>query len=428
MRLRLTACLAAAVAVLLLVSLLQDPVVVERPKKKREKPPVFIPQQRATTTRTPPTRTRTPPPPPPEDLRSLYETLRQEDRSQPQPQPQPQAQAVRWTERPEGSSSSSPVFVGRRVLIFTMDSTAEYEANALKGGAAGEITVRKSLTEALVALGAVVDVAISDADFEKRKCSVEDCDYGAVVLDPWTWAAPGWRPKAPLRGREDRVFLLDFFGAEGPRNGGIAVPPKRILTAYPTFPSNSFLGFAYDESFSTMAKKKNQVVVWGKDPKHFEGKERVLEAIADVAEVHVTLTKENAPKSMRQKKINITYHGHLAKDDWHRLLAESKAVVGLGHPLLGPTALDAVAHGCVYVDPAYAKPVKGYWSQHPYLRDHLGEPYVCEAKIDDPRSYVRCVQKALLQEDLTPHVPADFTTDAHRARVEALFRPVLLAS
>ena len=363
------------------------------------------------------------------DLGSLYERLRGRDVVFPSSSSETKAKEAssESTEprekdlffiRPENGESL--LFAGKKVLVFTMDSTSAYEANAKKGGAAGEITIRKSLTRGLRDLGATVDVCSSDADFERR-CSVKRCDYEALVLDAWTWAAPGWRPKASLLGREKRVLLLDFFGANGPRENGIDLPPARILTAFPTFPGNTFLGYAYDEDFShERRKKKNQVVVWGKDPKHFEGKEAVIRAVADVAEVHLTL-KGPLP----QLTHNIVYRGHLPKADWTALLEESKAVLGLGDPLLGPTALDAIAHGCVYVDPTYPKPLKTYHSQHPYLRHAIGEPYVCVAAINDPKSYVACVKNAL-QKDLPPFLPTAFSTQAYRARLRHIFEPLLL--
>jgi hypothetical protein len=47
-----------------------------------------------------------------------------------------------------------------------------------------------------------------------------------------------------LIGHEHQIFLLDFFGAKGPNRNGIKVPPNRILTAFPTYPGNTFLGYA----------------------------------------------------------------------------------------------------------------------------------------------------------------------------------------
>lgn len=49
-----------------------------------------------------------------------------------------------------------------------------------------------------------------------------------------------------------------------------------------------------------------------------------------------------------------------------------------GDPLSGPSAVDAVAAGCVYLNPVYRTPFKKiYTSQHPFLEDSVGPPYVC---------------------------------------------------
>lgn len=43
--------------------------------------------------------------------------------------------------------------------------------------------------------------------------------------------------------------------------------------------------------------------------------------------------------------------------------------LGLGNPLVGPSAVDAVVAGCVYINPTYKRPTKDvYWSQHPFVR------------------------------------------------------------
>lgn len=43
------------------------------------------------------------------------------------------------------------------------------------------------------------------------------------MIVPTLQAAPGWVPKPFLRGHEDRIFLLDFFGAPTPTKNGIKV-------------------------------------------------------------------------------------------------------------------------------------------------------------------------------------------------------------
>lgn len=47
-------------------------------------------------------------------------------------------------------------------------------------------------------------------------------------------------------------------------------------------------------------------------------------------------------------------------------------MIGLGNPLVGPSAVDAVVAGCVYINPIYDQPMKEmYWSQHPFLEKEV---------------------------------------------------------
>lgn len=49
-----------------------------------------------------------------------------------------------------------------------------------------------------------------------------------------------------------------------------------------------------------------------------------------------------------------------------------------GDPLSGPSAVDAVMAGCMYINPIYATPKKTFYeSQHPFLEQSVGSPHVC---------------------------------------------------
>jgi len=318
-----------------------------------------------------------------------------------------------------------------KCLLFTMDSIDSYVQRSKHGGASGEITVRESLVKHLrLVLNVRVDVARSDAEFERVRGSAMG-GYAFVVLDAWTWAAKGWVPKPNLRGQEHKVFLLDFFGAEQPTRRGINVPASRILTAFPTFPGNTFLGYAIDKAqlpntapggLLVSKPKKPQGVIWGKDPKHYSGRELVLKAVADVAPLYSTLSVRDAPSKLRAHP-NIHFLGHQTKEKWQELLAESMFMLGLGNPLVGPSAVDAVVAGCVYVNPVYDKPVKDvYLSQHPYLEDRVGAPHVCSSKLSDIPAVVSCVRYAVANEVL-PLIPAELTEAAYQSRVEDIFAP-----
>lgn len=61
-----------------------------------------------------------------------------------------------------------------------------------------------------------------------------------------------------------------------------------------------------------------------------------------------------------------------------------------------------------------------YHSQHPYLAEAVGEPYVCSVDLEDVEAVKKCVQKAL-SVNLPPFIPKELTTDAHEERVEKIF-------
>jgi hypothetical protein len=317
-----------------------------------------------------------------------------------------------------GGSDSGSGISAKRALVFTMDSISAYEADSKRGGAAGEIRVRESVQAALKQLGVEVKVAKSDAEFEQ--CNGANFDF--IVVDPWTWAARGWVPKAPLRGHDSKVFVLDFFGSPKLKGTGFNVPAKRFLTAFGS-PWNTFLGYSMTSASALTAPKKKQGVLWGKDPRHFAGKEGMLHRVADSlaaasADNSVTLVS-TATKPVFQHA-NIKWLGHQTGEQWDTLLRDSRFLVGLGDPLLGPSALDAIAAGCMYINPILKVPVKGSSSQHPWAAENIGAPYVCSYQENDAKSLGACIAKAMTS-NLTPLVPVEFTHDAYVRRVKGIF-------
>lgn len=141
------------------------------------------------------------------------------------------------------TSENTSKGIKKKALIFTMDSIPTYEENSLSGGAAGELLIRHSLEAAFKHFNVDVRVIKSDREFEESNAKV----YDFIILDPWTWAAKGWVPKKVIRGLDDKIFILDFFGSEGLRGNELKIPKSRILTAYGS-PWNTFLGYFIDES------------------------------------------------------------------------------------------------------------------------------------------------------------------------------------
>lgn len=232
----------------------------------------------------------------------------------------------------------------------------------------------------------------------------------------------GWVPKRQLVGHESKIYILDFFGSPGLRGNSLNIDLKRILTAYGS-QWNSFLGYFIKPSDIEGAaggggstERTEGGVIWGKDTKHFEGREGLLRAVAEQAPLSSTAT------SQVFRHPNVKWLGHQTADSWKALLRRSKFMIGLGNPLLGPSAMDAISNGCVFINPIYRVPMRdgAFKSQHPYAVEHIGEPYVCSYPEQDQAALLNCVKKAQ-KENLTPFIPKDFTEEAYLARVEKLF-------
>ena len=90
-----------------------------------------------------------------------------------------------------------------------------------------------------------------------------------------------------------------------------------------------------------------------------------------------------------------------------------------GDPLMGPSAVDAVAAGCVYINPVLEPPVRGrFRSQHPFL-EAVGPPHVCTVALADVEGVLACVRTAVAT-DLPPFVPPELTEGQYLARLAGI--------
>lgn len=229
---------------------------------------------------------------------------------------------------------------------------------------------------------------------------------------------PGWVPKPLLRGQQSKVYVLDFFGSEKLLNSkkDFDIPPTRLLTAFGS-PWNTFLGYSIEPEFGDLqtVTKHRRGVIWGKDPRHFEGRQELLRRVADQVELHSTASRPvfNHP--------HIKWDGHQTPAGWRKMLSQSKFMIGLGDPLLGPSAIDAISVGCVYINPIYKSPVRQiHKTQHDYASRVIGPPYVCNADLDDVDSVLKCVEGAL-SANLPPFIPPDFLHENYIRRVSEIF-------
>ncbi len=98
-----------------------------------------------------------------------------------------------------------------------------------------------------------------------------------------------------------------------------------------------------------------------------------------------------------------------------------------GDPIAGPSAVDALAGGAAFLNPTFDTPRAGFFtSQHPFLSEHVGAPYVCDFRWEAPETLAACARAALDGPPLAPVIPAALSEAAHAARVRDIFGPLLL--
>jgi hypothetical protein len=64
-------------------------------------------------------------------------------------------------------------------------------------------------------------------------------------------------------------------------------------------------------------------------------------------------------------------------------MSSSRFLLGVGEPIDGPTAMEAMAQGCVFINAKFTPPVvydgkptvRPYTSQHPFVEHYVPEPY-----------------------------------------------------
>jgi alpha-1,3(6)-mannosylglycoprotein beta-1,6-N-acetyl-glucosaminyltransferase len=185
----------------------------------------------------------------------------------------------------------------------------------------------------------------------------------------------------------------------------------------------------------------------------WENVTRILDIVNTITPVHGTVnadTKYTIPSY-------VVNHGVLNGEAFHSLLRQVKVSVctlcmtsvqiflGLGFPYEGPAPMEAIANGCVYINPIFHQPkgrltetffnekptLRELTSQTPYLADFVGPPYVLSVDIHNETELRKAVHTALNTDvcvsgkhsnlmnalQLTPHLPYEFTAVGMLERV-----------
>ncbi|KAF0980458.1 hypothetical protein FDP41_013672 [Naegleria fowleri] len=131
------------------------------------------------------------------------------------------------------------------------------------------------------------------------------------------------------------------------------------------------------------SSEKIEFLVWGKEPRYFtkpvkDFLSRLHSTFAPNIAIHTTL------KSMDHPILPfIVNHGIKGIEEWKSLLRSVHFVIGIGDPVVGPTAMDAISCGAIFLNPVYdhervLNNLNGWFklkNQHPYVQQYIGPPY-----------------------------------------------------
>ena len=262
-----------------------------------------------------------------------------------------------------------------------------------------------------------------------------------------------------------KLRILDSFGTEeffndpskaeksGFRNpwGRLNLNLKQFWTFYP-HPNqpNEFLGFAAQSELTPndlenriIQKKQNIAVLYGKKKSYFEGKENFINWLGNFFEIHTTITDGAIDEGAR---LNITNHPQLDSEGFGRLLESSKIFVGMGFPFEGPSPLEALNHGCYFLNPIFDEPIGRQSSQsdtlnkeHEYIKDFFFDkptfrkltsqvPYfehvkfetIINSKLEQSDELLEKFNKIKIQEIFKPTIIQDFTATSLQKRIHNL--------
>uniref|UniRef100_A0AAV2KJG4 alpha-1,6-mannosyl-glycoprotein 6-beta-N-acetylglucosaminyltransferase n=1 Tax=Knipowitschia caucasica TaxID=637954 RepID=A0AAV2KJG4_KNICA len=255
-----------------------------------------------------------------------------------------------------------------------------------------------------------------------------------------------------LKRHKCHIRVIDTFGTEPAYNheeyatqhgyrtnwGYWNLNARQYMTMFPHTADNSFMGFVVEEVNETerLSIQKNKIhnmaVVYGKDASmwQLEGKDRFLELLHHHMEIHGTVYYDS--QRPPQVPAFVKNHGLLPQNELQQLLRKAKLFIGFGFPYEGPAPLEAIANGCIFLQPMFHPPhsslnhdfFKGkptsreVTSQHPYAEQYIGRPHVITIDFGNSTTFNETIRE-IMELNVEPYVPHEYTCEGMLERVHA---------
>uniref|UniRef100_A0A8C1N7Q9 alpha-1,6-mannosyl-glycoprotein 6-beta-N-acetylglucosaminyltransferase n=1 Tax=Cyprinus carpio TaxID=7962 RepID=A0A8C1N7Q9_CYPCA len=351
----------------------------------------------------------------------------------------------------------------KRILVhvgfLTEESGDVFSPKVLKGGPLGEMVQWADILTTLHVLGHNLKISLSVKELQgslgvppgRGSCPlIGPLPFDLIYTDYHGLQQMKQHMGLSFRQHRCHIRVIDTFGTEPAYNneeyatvngyrtnwGYWNLNCKQYMTMFPHTPDNSFMGFVTEELNQTERlmiqrdKVNNMAVVYGKEASMWKGKEKLLSILHRYMDIHGTVYYE----AQRPPEVPafVRNHGLLPQQELQQLLRKAKLFLGFGFPYEGPAPLEAIANGCVFLQPKFSPPrsslnheffrgkptSREVSSQHPYTEQYIGKPHVITVDFNNSQEFETAVQD-ILKDKVEPFIPSEYTCEGMLERVNA---------
>nr|XP_029492341.1 alpha-1,6-mannosylglycoprotein 6-beta-N-acetylglucosaminyltransferase B-like isoform X3 [Oncorhynchus nerka] len=369
------------------------------------------------------------------------------------------------TWRNQTTTPTHKPFPKRQILVhvgfLTEESGDVFSPKVLKGGPLGEMVQWADILTALHILGHNLKISVSLKELQgflgvppgRGSCPLTGpLPFDLIYTDYHGLQQMRQHMGLSLRKHKCHIRVIDTFGTEPAYNhedyatlhgyrtnwGYWNLNCRQYMTMFPHTPDNSFMGFVAEELNDTerLSIQRNKVdsmaVVYGKEASMWklQGKERFLAILHRYMDIHGTVYYE----TQRPPEVPafVKNHGLLPQQELQQLLRKAKLFIGFGFPYEGPAPLEAIANGCIFLQPKFkpshsslnheffrGKPTsRQVSSQHPYAEQYIGRPHVITVDFNNSQEFESAIRD-IMRTKVEPYLPYEYTCEGMLERVHA---------
>lgn len=237
-----------------------------------------------------------------------------------------------------------------------------------------------------------------------------------------------------------KYFLVDGFGTQAAYNWR-HMDLKRILTPYPFDNSNTPIHLITGVLPKPLwaEKREDYGILWAKLPKYLfppsdPGRRlvQVLRNVSRMVKLHSSLSQVITSRLNSRVKMadRISPAPHQRnRTEFLQLMTGARFLLGIGMPVDGPTALEAIAHGCPFINPVFSPPRQqtgkptrfNYTSQHPFIEANFNPPHVYTIDIFDHEVVAETIRTIMSSPPPEPFVHPSNTPQVYLENLRSIF-------